>query len=102
MWADEAVLVNYGVPGDYAGSSPPQGWAWFRRMDRRHALIAAGGLFTAEDAFDLIRAGASLVQLHTAMVYRGPGVVRAINEGLARLLEGNGFRTLAEAVGTMD
>ena len=54
--------------------------AWYRRIDRRrYRLIGVGGVFTAEDAYDLIRQGASLVQLYTALVYRGPGVVRAIN-----------------------
>ena len=42
-------------------------------------LIAAGGIFTTEDAFATIRNGASLVQLYTALVYRGPGLVRPIS-----------------------
>jgi dihydroorotate dehydrogenase (fumarate)/dihydroorotate dehydrogenase len=75
--------------------------AWSRRLDpRRHALLAAGGIFSAEDAYGLIRLGASLVQLYTALVYRGPDVVRAITAGLARLLERDGLRSVAEAVGT--
>jgi len=65
----------------------------------RYALIAAGGVFTAEDAYRKIRLGASLVQLYTAMVYFGPGVVKSILQGLVHLLERDGFRTVSEAVG---
>ncbi len=72
----------------------------FRRMDRkRHVLIGAGGVSTAEDAYAKIRLGASLVQLLTALIYRGPGVVRAITMGLAQLLERDGFDNVADAVG---
>lgn len=74
--------------------------AAFRRMDRkRHVLIGAGGVSTAEDAYRKIRLGASLVQLLTALVYRGPGVVREITAGLARLLARDGVSDVADAVG---
>src|SRR3546814_16041537 len=63
-------------------------------------LIGVGGIGSAEDAYERIRAGASLVQLYTALVYEGPGLVRRINQGLARLLERDGFAALADAVGT--
>jgi dihydroorotate dehydrogenase (fumarate)/dihydroorotate dehydrogenase len=72
----------------------------FRRMDRkRHVLIGAGGVCTAEDAYAKIRLGASLVQLLTALIYRGPGVVRTITAGLARLLERDGVKKVGDAVG---
>lgn len=72
----------------------------YRRMDRkRHVLIGAGGVSTAEDAYAKIRSGASLVQLFTALIYRGPGVVRAITTGLAKLLERDGIANVADAVG---
>ena len=71
-----------------------------RRIDRRrYALIASGGVFTAEDAYAKIKLGASLVQLLTALVYEGPGVVRRITLGLAALLERDGFTNIADAVG---
>ena len=63
-------------------------------------LIAAGGIENGVDAFDRIRAGASLIQLYTALVYRGPELAEEINAELKRLLKLNGFATLAEAVGT--
>ena len=62
-------------------------------------LIAAGGIENGVDAFDRIRAGASLVQLYTALVYRGPGLAKEINAELKRLLALNGFANVAEAIG---
>jgi dihydroorotate dehydrogenase len=63
-------------------------------------LIAAGGIATADDAFERIRAGASLVQLYSAMVYRGPGIAARIAEDLARIVKREGFANIAEAVAT--
>ena len=63
-------------------------------------LIAAGGIATAEDAWERIRVGASLVQLYTAMVYEGPGIAGRIAHGLAQRLEREGFASIADAVGT--
>ena len=72
----------------------------FRRMDRkRYAIIGAGGISTAEDAYAKIRLGASLVQLLTALIYEGPGVARRVTQGLARLVERDGLRHISEAVG---
>ncbi|MCL4796786.1 MAG: quinone-dependent dihydroorotate dehydrogenase [Bryobacteraceae bacterium] len=72
----------------------------YTRMDRkRYKLVAAGGIFTAQDAYRKIRLGASLVQLLTAMVFRGPGVVRQICEDLCGMLARDGYRSAAEAVG---
>ena len=63
-------------------------------------LIAAGGIETGADAFARIRAGASLVQLYSALVYEGPGLARTICTELKALLGREGFRNVAEAVGT--
>ncbi len=74
--------------------------AWYARLDRkRHVLVGVGGIACAEDAYATIRLGASLVQLYTAMVYRGPGLVKQINDGLCRLLARDGLRSIGEAVG---
>ncbi len=62
-------------------------------------LIAAGGIASAEDAYARIRAGASLVQLYSALVYEGPGLAARIAKGLAPLLARDGFQSVAEAVG---
>jgi dihydroorotate dehydrogenase (fumarate)/dihydroorotate dehydrogenase len=73
---------------------------WFSRIDRRrHILIGVGGISSAEDVYETIRRGASLVQLYTAIVYQGPGLVKKLNVGLSRLLERDGFRNIGEAVG---
>ncbi len=63
-------------------------------------LIGVGGIANADDAWERIRAGASLVQLYTAMVYEGPGLVRRIAKGLAERVRREGFANIAEAVGT--
>jgi len=63
-------------------------------------IIGVGGISSGADAYDKIRAGASLVQLYTALIYRGPGLVAAIKRELAALLARDGFATLAQAVGS--
>lgn len=62
-------------------------------------LIGVGGIASGADAYARIRAGASLVQLYSALVYHGPGLAKRINRDLAALLERDGFATVAEAVG---
>ncbi|PWR18953.1 quinone-dependent dihydroorotate dehydrogenase [Zavarzinia compransoris] len=62
-------------------------------------LVGVGGVFTGADAYAKIRAGANLIQLYTAMVYRGPGAVGAIKRELAALLARDGFTGVADAVG---
>ena len=63
-------------------------------------IIGVGGIFTAEDAFEKIAAGASLIQAYTGFIYQGFGFAREINSGLARILEQKGFANLDEATGT--
>jgi len=63
-------------------------------------LIGVGGIATAEDAWSRIRAGASLVQLYSAMIYEGPGIARTIAAGLTELMRRDGFASIAEAVGS--
>lgn len=72
----------------------------FRRLlGTRLPLIGVGGIATADQAYARIRAGASLVQLYSAMVYEGPYLARRINRGLKTLLKRDGFATVAQAVG---
>lgn len=68
--------------------------------DGRLPLIGVGGVGSAEEAYAKIRAGASAVQLYTALVYGGLSLVREIVEGLDRLLDRDGFDTVVQAVGT--
>ncbi len=63
-------------------------------------LIGVGGIFTAEDAWEKICAGASLVQVYTGMVYEGPGIAKAIVEGLKKKVEAEGLKSISDAVGT--
>jgi dihydroorotate dehydrogenase len=63
-------------------------------------LIGVGGIADADDAWERIRAGASLVQLYSAMVYEGPWIGRRIALGLDERLKGEGFANIAEAVGS--
>ncbi len=62
-------------------------------------IVGCGGVMSAEDAYAKIRAGASLVQVYTGLVYEGPAFVRRLHAGLAGLLARDGFRSVAEAVG---
>ena len=63
-------------------------------------LIGVGGIGSVDDAWERIRAGASLVQVYSAMVYAGPGLGRVISGGLARKLAQHGMGSIAEAVGS--
>ena len=62
-------------------------------------VVGVGGVSTAADAYRKIRAGASLVQLYTGLVYHGPSIARDINRGLLALLERDGFASVEAAVG---
>jgi dihydroorotate dehydrogenase len=62
-------------------------------------IIGCGGVASGADAYGKIRAGASLVQLYTALIYGGPYLVREIKQSLAAQLRVDGFRSVAEAVG---
>ena len=71
----------------------------YRLTGGRLPLVGVGGISDGADAYAMIRAGASLVQLYSALVYHGPGLVRRIKGELARRLAADGFSTLAQAVG---
>lgn len=69
------------------------------RARGRLALIASGGVMTAEDAYRRIRAGASVVQLYTGFIYGGPGTVPRLRRELAALLRRDGFSSVSAAIG---
>src|SRR3989338_4465006 len=71
----------------------------YRRLNGRAVIVGCGGVFTAEDAYEKIRLGASLIQMITGMIYRGPQVVSEINQGLVRLLKRDGYTNVSQAVG---
>jgi dihydroorotate dehydrogenase len=74
--------------------------AMHRFTEGRIPIIGCGGVASGADAYAKIRAGASLVQLYSALVYQGPGLVGRIKKELAALLRQDGFKSVADAVGT--
>lgn len=70
-----------------------------RAVFGRTVLISVGGIDSGAEAYRRLKAGASLVQLYTALIYEGPSLPRRINEELLRLMEREGVRAIAEVVG---
>ena len=62
-------------------------------------IIGVGGIFNGTDAYEKIKAGATAVQIYTALIYEGPGLVRKVKAELANLLERDGYKSVSEAVG---
>jgi dihydroorotate dehydrogenase len=71
----------------------------YLRSKGRVPIIGVGGIFNAQDAWEKIANGASLVQVYTGLVYEGPNIAREITEGLIDLLARSGLKNLGEAVG---
>ena len=71
----------------------------YRAIGGKLPIIGVGGIFSAEDAYEKIKAGASAVQIYTGFVYEGPGAVKRINQGLLRLMDRDGYPSISEAVG---
>jgi len=70
-----------------------------QRVERQFPLVGCGGVGSGADAYAKIRAGATLVQLYSAMVYEGPPLIRRVKDELAVLLQRDGFTSVAQAVG---
>jgi dihydroorotate dehydrogenase len=99
--------------GEYTGFESPGGLSGYpvqekalqvlrflsKHLKGRLPLIGVGGIASAEDAYTRIKAGASLVQIYTALIYEGPSLPRKINGGLLRLMERDGVKHLSEIVG---
>ncbi len=66
----------------------------------RYVIVGVGGVFNANDAYEKIKLGASLVGMITGMIYEGPQVVGRINKGLVKLLKKDGFKNISEAIGS--
>jgi dihydroorotate dehydrogenase len=73
--------------------------AFYRLTDGRLPLIGCGGIASGDDAYAKIRAGASLVQLYSALVFQGGGLVDQIKRDLVRAVRADGFASIGEAVG---
>lgn len=71
----------------------------YRKYGKKLVIIGCGGIFSAQDAYNKIKLGASLVQLITGMIYEGPQLVSQIHLGLIDLLKKDGFNHVSEAIG---
>jgi dihydroorotate dehydrogenase len=110
--ATNTTLARAGLRGAHAGETGGLSGAPLAKRAQQMAahiyqsgggklpVIGVGGVDSAEAAYERICAGASLVQLYTGMVYRGPGLAYAIKRGLAQRLRRDGFHSAAEAVGS--
>ncbi|CAJ1330226.1 unnamed protein product, partial [Effrenium voratum] len=65
----------------------------------RLPIIGVGGTDSAEAAYEKIRAGASLVEVYTGLVYKGPGLLQDVHAGLRRFMERDGFDDISEVIG---
>ena len=71
----------------------------YRLTKGKIPIIGVGGIFTAEDAWNKITAGASIVQLYTGLVFEGPGIAKSIVKGLKKRIESEGLESISDAVG---
>ncbi|MFH1186886.1 MAG: quinone-dependent dihydroorotate dehydrogenase [Candidatus Levyibacteriota bacterium] len=72
----------------------------YKKTKGKYPIIGLGGVFTAEDAYEKICLGASLVELVTGLIYGGPETIKNINKGLVKLLQKDGFSNISQAVGS--
>ncbi len=101
LLVDESIPEKGGISGRPVADLSDRLLAYiYRKTGKKFVLIGCGGVFTAEDAYRKIKLGASLIHMITGMIFEGPGVVRDINAGLAELLKKDGFKNIADAVGS--
>lgn len=72
---------------------------FYQHLKGKMPIIGVGGISNADDAYAKIKAGASLVQLYTGMIYQGPTIASDINRGLIKLLKDDGYTHISEAIG---
>ena len=101
---DQTELVQAGA-GGISGAPTKQASTElirhaYRSTQGRYVIVGVGGIFSAEDAYEKICAGASLVQLATGMIFEGPQLIGEINKGLVKLLTRDGFDSITEAIGS--
>ncbi|MCX6712368.1 MAG: quinone-dependent dihydroorotate dehydrogenase [Candidatus Vogelbacteria bacterium] len=88
-------LANEQIKYIYQKIHPVQSEA----LDNKMIIIGCGGVFLAKDAYAKIKAGASLIQLITGMIFEGPQLIGQINQGLVELLQKDGYKNIGEAIG---
>lgn len=105
--ADPAVKdeIPQGLKGNMSGK-PTQKLSdelitkTYQEFGNKLIIVGVGGIFSAEDAYEKIKRGASLVQLITGMIYQGPQLVGQINSGLVKMMQKDGFKNISEVVGS--
>ena len=100
----EGVQMPHSIEGGLSGkplmdSSTKIIKLLYKNFGKQLVFIGVGGVFSAEDAYRKIKDGASLVQLYSSWVYRGPSLISYINKGLVQLLKRDGFNNIQQAVG---
>ena len=71
----------------------------YKEFGKKLVIIGVGGIFSAEDAYEKIKCGATCVQLITGMIFEGPQLIGSINKGIVELLKKDGYSNISEAVG---
>jgi dihydroorotate dehydrogenase len=71
----------------------------YERTHGKLVIVGVGGIASAQDAYEKIKAGATLLEMITGMIFEGPQVVGEINQGLVALLKRDGYKNISEAVG---
>lgn len=97
---DQIIPERGGISGKVVeGLSNDQIRFIYQKTGKKYIIIGCGGIFSAPDAYAKIKAGASLVQLITGMIFEGPQLISEINRGLVQLLKNDGFQNISEARG---
>lgn len=96
-----AGIVHGGISGKpaFEASNKLIGYL-YQSISDRYVIIGCGGVFSAEDAYEKIKQGATLIQLITGMIFEGPQLIGEINRGLVELLHRDGFKNIHEAIGS--
>ena len=98
---DENIPAKGGISGKVVSDLSDSQIRFIRqRTGEKYTIIGCGGVFSAEDAYSKIKAGASLIQLITGMIFEGPQLIGDINLGLVTLLKKDGFKNIKEACGS--
>lgn len=95
----EAASIAGGLSGEPIQKMATDIIRYIHKKSPGMTIIGVGGIFSAEDAYEKIKAGATLVQVYTGFIYEGPGIAGKINRGLVELLKKDGYASISDAVG---
>lgn len=97
--SDIAAIGKGGLSGKPIQKNTLDRISYIYKKLNKPFIIGCGGVFSAQDAYNQIKAGASLVELYTGLIYEGPGLIKKIKRGLVKLLEQDGLSSIKQAVG---